>query len=260
MNRNLLRMVTAALAAGVLSSCSGGLTLPAGILPAADSSLTKKFFQLVRQRVKVVFYNRLGNNELVPLVPDALESLRFNGQFSLDASNFPRHRGLEQTFPFIEPGQNVIELSFEHQEQPVEIPIVVPRSNAAETVILVILAFEASGDRVRDIQVGYDMNNDHVLDPDMDIYRSSNGQSYLIYSPDGQVQEWTSPLLRGTQEQPPPEGSGPLPPGSENTTPGVENPPQPQQDDKQAPPPVDLPKIPGPKPLPLPEPAPVSQP
>lgn len=243
------------LAAG-LSGC-GPISLP-NISPSAIDSVFSRVVQLSHQRVKVVFYNRLSNNELVPLVPDALESLRFNGQFSLDAGSFPRNRGLEQTFPFIEPGDHLIELTFTNQKKPIEVPIVVPESGSQETVILVILAFDASGNQVRDVQVGYDADNDRVLDTNANIYRSSNGQSYLVYSPDGQVKEWISPLDQANTDAAPNAAAAALPPGSTTTGKNTTELPSKTPDKTASPPPVIT--VPVPKPLPLPEPNAVTAP
>ncbi|PKL74897.1 MAG: hypothetical protein CVV27_18155 [Candidatus Melainabacteria bacterium HGW-Melainabacteria-1] len=249
------RIWTLMATASLLSACAGGpLSIPVSTSPSVISDLFNRVSTMPRQSVKVVFYNRLGNDELVPLVPDAIESLRFNGQFSLDAAAFPRDKGLEQTFPFIEAGEHVIELNFSKQEQPVEIPIVVPRTEASVT-IMVILAFDTSLNQLRSVEVGYDMNGDQVLDADMNSYRSFNGQSYLVHLPDGQVQEWNSPLqVSNSASEAHPDREGPLPPGTDSRPTIMEKAPDPQDREKQLPPPVDVPQIPDPQPQPLPEP------
>lgn len=259
MKRQLLSGILAAATVSLLSACSGDLlnllpSPPTGNVSTSANSFStgvNSIVALSKQRVKVVFYNRLSTNELLPLVPDNLDSLRFNGQFSLDGASFPRNKGLEQAFPFIEAGEHVLELSFKNQD-PIEVPIVVPRTQANETVIMVILSFDASGDLVRDIQVGYDLNQDRTLDKDMNIYRSANGQSYLVYSPDGRVQEWLSPLLAQTSDNVPVNGEAPLPAGTDSTR--VEAPLPIKTDKTTIPKPVEVPRIPNPRPLPLPAP------
>lgn len=262
MIRTRLGLGTLMVAASLLCSCSQLNLNAIAPLLASNTSVTTAASGTISQlgrsihlsQIRVEFYNRLSNNELVPLVPDKLESLRYNGQFSLDAGSFPRNQGLVQTFPFIESGDHLIELSFQNQAKPVEIPIVVPDNASAETVILVVLSFDASGEMVRDVQVGYDMNGDHQIDKSANIYRSSNGQSYLIYSPDGRVQEWISPLDKTSTDQVPTNTTAALPPGSNTSKSSAEPPPKSTNTslDKPATPPV--PKIPTPKPLPLPEP------
>ncbi len=261
MKRHILRGILAATTVSFLSSCSGDLINLLPVLPSsapvgssASSSISSMIAPLIatKQRVKVVFYNRLSSNELVPLVPDNLETLRFNGQFSLDGASFPRNKGLEQAFPFIEVGEHVLELSFKNQ-QPLEVPIVVPRIETSETVIMVILSFDAGGDLVRDVQVGYDLDNNRELDTTMNIYRSANGQSYLVYSPDGRVQEWTSPLLQPSSDNVPVNGEAPLPAGTD-TSARVDNQLPINRERTTPPKPVEVPRIPNPRPVPLPAP------
>jgi hypothetical protein len=91
----------------------------------------------------------------------------------------------------------------------------------------------------------------------MNIYRSSNGQSYLVYSADGQVEEWRSPLQQTSQDNVTTNLAGPVPVGAERDPNPGEKAPLPQDRERSAsPPPVAIPKLPEPKPLPLPEPVP----
>ncbi|MGV3523213.1 MAG: hypothetical protein ACO1RX_03255 [Candidatus Sericytochromatia bacterium] len=223
--------------------------------PQTVSSLISAAARLSRQRVKVRFLNRLSNGEVVPLVPAALESLRFNGQFSLDLSAFPANKGLEQDFPFIEPGEHVIELLLRNQDEPVKVPIVVTRDSDTEQVILVILAFDGSGNQIRDVQVGYDQDGDARLDTNRTRYRSSNGISYLVTTPDGRTEAWTGSQTRADSNGNAVAGDAPLPPGTERVSPLDNGNPLPQDTASQAPlPPIDVPKLPDPRPVPLPVP------
>lgn len=228
-----------------------------GVLPSMSSatevsSTLNRLAGITRQRVKVVFLNQLPNAEQVPLVPTDLEQLIFDGQFSLSGSSFEADKGLEQTFPFIETGEHVIELVFKDQEG-IQIPLIVPKTRDEETVILVVLAFEAGSTRIRDIQVGYDQNQDQQIDSTNSRYRSSNGINYLHYRPDGRTQEWLLPDQRATSALPN-DGDAPLPPGAAQSQTLPDRAPQPQDKIPSPAPPVDVPHIPVPRPLPLPAP------
>lgn len=209
--------------------------------------------KISRQRVQVRFLNRLSNDQLVPLVPDALESLTFDGQFTLNSEDFPANQGLEQSFPFLEAGEHLIDLVLRDSEQQVQVPLVVPKIEVEELVVLVILSFDAHSNTVRDVQVGYDQNGDMILDPDRNIYRSSNGQSYLVQTPDGRTEEWTSPLEHDQQESVPSSVDAPVAPGSEKDNTPTEQAPSTQESSDQAPPTIEIP-VPVPVPVPLPDP------
>lgn len=240
-----------------LSACShaGLFALPAAPEPATALSAAVSTAQISRQRVVVRFLNQLPNGERVALVPDALESLSFDGQFSLDRSAFPANQGLAQEFPFIEAGEHTIELLFRGQTERVRLPLVVDQTAVDTLQVLVILSFEPGSNRVRDVLVAYDQDLNGVPDTDQRIYRSSNGHSYLSYYPDGRVEEWLSPLSRPEQDVMTPKADAPLPPGSERDTSLRERAPIPQADPgEQRPPPVDVPPIPVPQPMPLPVP------
>ena len=242
----------------LLSGCSanGLINLPSLNVNNAErvSELLSSVAKVSRQRVKVSFYNRLSNDEIVPLVPEALDSLTFNRQFSIDSSEFPANKGLEQVFPFIEAGEHLIEIVLKDPQQIVQIPLVVTNIDEPELRVLVILAFDSSGKVVNEVQVGYDQNNNLIPDAESKIYLSSDGFSYLIYRPDGQVETWVSPLTRDDQEYPS-SVDAPLPPGSEKESTLIDQlPPTQDGGDQKTPPPVDVPPIPEPMPLPLPEP------
>jgi len=248
----------------LLSSLSSGCGSELFGLPALApdpgagiNSMLAATAQLSRQRVRVSFLNQLPNGERVPLVPEVLDSLSFNGQFSLDRSAFPANQGLEQTFPFIEAGEHVIELFFSTQSEAVRIPLVVPALETPELSVLVILSFDATGSNIRTVQVGYDQNGDGELDRDQNIYRSSNGRSYLIHRPDGRTSEWVFPLNQASQDNVSSNDEAPLPPGSERESVLREQAPQPQSEsgsEPAGPPPMDVPQIPVPRPVPLPVP------
>lgn len=243
----------------LLSACqAGSLNGLAANAPSVISQLLNQSANLARQKVRVKFYTKLTNQSLVPLVTDTLTSIKFNGQFSIDTTLLPKNKGLEQSFPFIEVGEHVIELSFREPEQSILVPITVPKSEASEIVLLVILSFDAQ-DRVKNVEVGYDLNQDLRLDGDMNIYRSNTGLDYLIYLPDGQSKIWVSPLNQNNTTTVTQNVESSLPVGSERDNTNPDNAPQPQTREKTASPnPVELPKLPEPKPLPIPVPLPLT--
>ncbi len=253
MPKNKLKVTLLASLVLLTTACNTAFGILPSIGSATDvaSSITR-LASFSRQRVKVVFLNQLPNAEQVPLVPTDLEQLIFDGQFSLSGSSFEADKGLEQTFPFIEAGEHVIELFFKDQEG-IQIPLIVSKTVKEETVILVVLSFEAGSTRIRDIQVGYDQNQDQQIDRDQSRYRSSNGVNYLLYRPDGRTQEWLLPGQR-TSDGVSAEGEAPLPPGAVQSQPIQDRAPQPQDKTASPAPSVDVPQIPIPKPIPLPVP------
>lgn len=219
-----------------------------------SSAISSSLVRISRQRVHVSFLNQLPNGERVPLTPELLSSLSFNGQFSMDASAFPANKGLEQDFPFIEAGEHTLSLSFKSQLEPVKVPLVIPEGQPALKV-LVIMAFDLNSSQVQSVEVGYDQNDDQRLDNDQNIYRSRNGLDYQLYQPDGLVRDWVFPEFRRNLSAN--TADAPLPPGTEPDKTISEKAPVPQDNaEKTPPPPVDVPTIPAPRPIPLPLPAP----
>ncbi len=139
--------------------------------------------------------------------------------------------------------------------------MIVPKEGPSPLHILVVLAFATDTNILQDVQVGYDYDRDGRIDPDQPQYQSSNGRSYILYLPDGSVQEWRSRLTSDdNQGTVAPEGEAPIPPGAQSVSPTVNsdrNPTAPQDRGTQTPQvPVPQIPIPRPDPLPLPVPAP----
>jgi hypothetical protein len=246
--------VLALFALGALVGCG---ELPPTLLKSVGTILAQNKVHL--QQVRIVFLNRLPSGTTVPLVSSALKTLRFNTAFSLDGSALASDKPLEQNLPFIQSGEHLLELELKKLKEPVRIPLVVPEKTRDTPLnILVVLAFNSEGDQIRTIQVGYDQNQDGELDPQLDIYRSNNGKTYLLYLPDGSVQEWRSQILN--EEGNPvisPSEKAPIPPGTDKLQPVGSEPDRPLPQggpEKPSGPTIEVPLPPLPQPLPLPVP------
>lgn len=272
--RRFQQALACCFAVAMLNGCSGSdglLLLPRNeaVQSAARAGLTENSIAAVsnnlnsRKKVQVLFFNASEalspQVTYTPLSTDNLVRLTFDGQFTLESDALQREAELSQSFQFLEPGAHVIDLVFSDPPQEIKIPLVVPDDADAQLILRVHLTFTPQG-TVRDVQVGFDQNQDTVLDRSASIFRSSDGQNYLSYLPDGQVREWISPLNQVNSER---VSTGaieaPLPPGSEKDA---------RNSSTQAPvpqtitgtttstplPPVSVPPIPVPQPLPLPAP------
>jgi hypothetical protein len=279
LSRIYRRALTCLFVVGTLSACgdaSGLLLLPRNSSPqqALQASSAERNTAVVsaslsaRKRVDVLFFTAAESSlspqaTYTPLGTKNLVRLVFDGQFTLESEALQRESELSQSFQFLEPGAHLLELVFNDPPQEIKIPVVVPEESTDNLTLRVHFAFTEQG-LVRDVQVGYDQNNDSILDRNTSIFRSSDGENYLRYLPDGQVREWVSPLnavnsdavSTGTIE-------APLPPGSEKDT---------RNSNGQAPvpqtigtstdsttnrtplPPISVPPVPVPQPLPLPAP------
>lgn len=245
-----------ALLLACLVGLSGCANLPPALVQRVGNILSQSKLNL--QQVRIVFLNRLPSGTVVPLVSSALQTLRFNTAFSLDASALGSEKPLEQNLPFIQTGEHLLELEFKKLQDPVRIPVVVPeKSGESPLTLLVILAFNSEGDAISSVQVGYDQNRDRQLDADADIYRSNNGKNYQIHRADGTVAEWHSQILNdnGTPVISPSENA-PIPPGTDKLQPVGTEPDRPlPPTQEKVPGPIDVPLPPVPQPLPLPVPA-----
>lgn len=270
------RVLTCFLAMGAFSACgdaSGLLLLPRNQTPqesvqagTAASTTVANASLSTRKRVDVLFFEASEVNlspEVIytPLATENLARLIFDGQFTLESDALQREARLSQSFQFLESGAHVLELVFSDPPQDIKIPVVVPEDSPVNLILRVHLVFTDQG-LVRDVQVGYDQNNDSVLDSDASIFRSSDGENYLRYLPDGQVREWLSPLnVVNAQDVSTGTAEAPLPPGSEKDTRNSgSQAPVPQTIDTDTTttrfplPPVSVPPVPVPQPLPLPAP------
>lgn len=240
------RLLVALLLAGItLPSCSvDGSPIN---LPTASASITSTLAQLARQKVSVRFLNRLPNGNLVPLIPEPIETLTLNRLFTQKSSDFPADQGLKQDFPFIEEGEHLLEIKLKNNDTPLRVPLVVKKPQGDQLNILVVIRFGTEGNMVQDIQIGYDQNQDLELDKNSDVYRSQNGIRYLIHHPDGSVDEWRSPFEKAPEIQ---ESDQPLlPAGADNNNPtGDTTPPSGPEQTQEAPPlpPIEVPPLPQP--------------
>lgn len=278
LSRIYQRVLTCCLVMGAFSACgdaSGLLLLPRNQMPqesvqtgSAASTTAANASLSARKRVDVLFFEASENNlspEVIytPLTTENLARLIFDGQFTLESDALQREARLSQSFQFLESGAHVLELVFSDPPQEIKIPVVVPEDSPVNLTLRVHLVFTDQG-LVRDVQVGYDQNKDSVLDNDTSIFRSSDGENYLRYLPDGQVREWLSPLnVVNAQDVSTGTPEAPLPPGSEKDTRNSGNQaPVPQtigantdNTTTRLPlPPVNVPPVPVPQPLPLPAP------
>lgn len=218
-----------------------------------------------RKRVDVFFFKASEDSlspqvNYTPLSTENLVRLVFDDQFTLESDALRRNAELRQSFQFLESGAHVLDLVFSNPPQEIKIPVVVPEESPDTLKMRVHLTFTAQG-FVRDVQVGYDQNSDSVLDQESSIFRSSDGENYLRYLPDGQVREWVSPLNAVDSDA---VNTGaieaPLPPGSEkDTRNNSDQAPVPQsigtETSPRTPlPPIEVPPVPVPQPLPLPAP------
>lgn len=273
------RALTGLFAVAMLNACSdasGLLLLPRStqLQPAVQTGSAASSSAVVaanaslsaRKRVEVLFFKASESSlssqvDYTPLQTENLVRLVFDDQFTLEADALRRNAELRQSFQFLESGAHVLELVFSEPPQDIKIPVVVPEESESILTMRVHLSFTAQG-LVRDVQVGYDQNNDNKLDSESSIFRSSDGENYLRYLPDGQVREWVSPLNAVDSDA---VNTGaieaPLPPGSEkDTRNSSDQAPVPQSvgaetSSPRTPlPPIEVPPVPVPQPLPLPAP------
>lgn len=215
--------------------------------------------QVARQNVLVQFRKQINTTDSDPLSPSEISRLTFDRLFERAAADYNATLGVQETLPFIEPGEHLIELQLPNAPEALQIPVIVPKDAPSPLHILVVLAFATDNNDLQDVQVGYDYDRDGRIDSDQPQYQSSNGRSYILYLPDGSVQEWRSRLTGDdTQGTVAPEGEAPIPPGAQSVSPtvnGDRNPTAPQDRGNQ-PPQTPVPQIPIPRPDPLPLPVP----
>jgi hypothetical protein len=252
--------ILAPLTALALSGC-GLLDGPAVVNIGGPDIPRDILTQVARQNVLVQFRKQINTTDSTPLSPLEISRLTFDRLFERAAADYNNQVGVQETLPFIEPGEHLIELQLPNLPEALQIPVIVPKDAPSPLHILVVLAFSSDTNTLQDIQVGYDYDRDGRIDRNQPQYQSSNGRSYILYLPDGSVQEWRSRLTGDdTQGTVAPEGEAPIPPGAQTLNPTVSddrNPTAPQDRGSQTPPaPVPQIPIPRPDPLPLPVPAP----
>lgn len=220
------------------------------VLTASIAPLTETLLSNInRQQAKVVFFNRLSGNRLVPMLPASIDTISFDDVFERKASEYKDNEGLQEVLPFIEPGEHFIRIKFRQQENAITVPIIIPESKSQKITLLVSVA-QFNPDI--DIKVGYDLDNNLEVDPERPYYQSQDGKTFLEYLPDGTVQEWKSQLEQGNSERiiPDPNAQA-LPPGADSIKPSSTQRP-PKVEREQRPPPIGVPQIPQQKPIPIP--------
>lgn len=219
------------------------------VLTASLAPLTEKLLSAInRQQVKVLFFNRLSGNRLVPMLPTAIDTISFDDGLERKSSEYKENEGLQEILPFIEPGEHAIRLKFRQQAEAMTIPIIIPESKSQKITLLISVA-QTNPDI--DIKVGYDMDSNLEVDADRPYYQSQDGKQYLEYRPDGTVQEWKSQLEQGNKRIIPDPNAQALPPGADSIKPSsTQHPPKVERE--QRPPPIGVPQIPQQKPIPIP--------
>ena len=229
-----LKIAISLLTLGLLSGCTGqNLSLPEFLTQVSktqenEASITN--LPLLQHNVTITLLNLLSTNETIPLVPALVEKMTFDRLFAREEKDFPESKGIQEELPFLNAGEHLLEIKFKQISSPLLIPIVIPEDAKEKMNILVVFALHNSELGVYKITVGQDQNQDKVIDTDNIIYRSQDGEHYLIHHPDGKIENWKSKFLGGLEPNVSATDEGVLPPGTPSKETAKTETPNPKQD------------------------------